>query len=171
VEIHLDVAHAGDDEHRHLRNLPASALRLGETVFWGADEAESGTARRLILLGFLQSKRQTKEEARRCPAGRKQSIPGGRGGGWPEGGGGRGRGDICDCASLKHGFRSFAIMQFGFANLPCSDIAILLQCLFTIVLLILGFSPPDLTKMPLRALAVDLVRLRCLAAMTVRPNQ
>jgi hypothetical protein len=34
VEIHLDVAHAGDDEHRHLRNLPASALRLSETVFW-----------------------------------------------------------------------------------------------------------------------------------------
>jgi hypothetical protein len=47
--------------------------------------------------------------------------------------------DICDCASLKHGFRSFAIMQFGFANLPFSDIAILLQCLFTIFLLILGF--------------------------------
>jgi hypothetical protein len=80
-------------------------------------------------------------------------------------------GDICDCASLKYGSRSFAIIQFGFANLPFSDIAILLQCLFTIFLLILGFSPPDLTKMPLRALAVDLVRLRCLAAMTVRPNQ
>jgi len=26
VEIHLDVAHAGHDEHRHLRNLSASAL-------------------------------------------------------------------------------------------------------------------------------------------------
>jgi hypothetical protein len=52
-------------------------------------------------------------------------------------------------ASLKDGFRSFAIMQFGFVNLPFSDIAILLQCLFTIFLLILGFSPPDLTKMPL----------------------
>jgi hypothetical protein len=36
-------------------------------------------------------------------------------------------GDICNCVSLKDGFRSFAIMQFGFANLPFSNIAILLQ--------------------------------------------
>jgi hypothetical protein len=56
-------------------------------------------------------------------------------------------------------------MQFGFANLPFSNIVILLQCLFTIFLLILCFCPPELTKMPLRALPVDLLRLRCLAAM------
>jgi len=48
VEIHLDVAHAGHDEHRHLRNLSASALgcRTAGRWYFGGDEAENGIARR-----------------------------------------------------------------------------------------------------------------------------
>lgn len=67
VEIHLDVAHAGHDEHRHLRNLSASALgcRTAGRWYFGGDEAENGIARRPMLLGFLQNNLQMEEYRRR----------------------------------------------------------------------------------------------------------
>jgi hypothetical protein len=60
-------------------------------------------------------------------------------------------GDICTCAILKSGLRPFAIPQNGFSKMPVSNVNQLLQCLFLILLPILQFNQPELTKIPLGA--------------------
>jgi hypothetical protein len=59
--------------------------------------------------------------------------------------------DICICAILKSGLHPFAIPQNGFSKMPVSNVNQLLQCLFLILLPILQFNQPELTKIPLGA--------------------
>jgi hypothetical protein len=59
--------------------------------------------------------------------------------------------DICICAILKSGLRPFAIPQNGFSKMPVSNVNQPLQCLFLILLPILQFNQPELTKIPLGA--------------------
>jgi hypothetical protein len=62
-----------------------------------------------------------------------------------------GQRDICICAILKSGLRPFAIPQNGFSQMPLSNVNQPLQCLFLILLPILQFNQPELTKIPLGA--------------------
>lgn len=62
VEIHLDVAHAGDDEHRHLLYLPASALsyRTAAKQRLGEEEASAGAG---CFCGFVKDSNQAQAAA------------------------------------------------------------------------------------------------------------
>jgi hypothetical protein len=60
-------------------------------------------------------------------------------------------GDIFICAILRSGLRPFAIPQNGFSKMPLSNVNQPLQCLFLILLPILQFNKPELTKIPLGA--------------------
>ena len=57
VEIHLDVAHAGDDEHRHLLSLSASALgyRTAAKQCLGENEASASAG---CFWGFVEDSNQ-----------------------------------------------------------------------------------------------------------------
>ena len=57
VEIHLDVAHAGDDEHRHLRDLSASCLgyRTAAKQCLGENEASASAG---CFWGFVKDSNQ-----------------------------------------------------------------------------------------------------------------